>query len=257
MTTEILLPVLTCVRRPGLCLAFLLLFTFAPPVAWGQDRSGTSPHPLSLKSEPKKVWTEDDFAGLLKPWDLYQIEQEKKAVLDAAAPVARETPVSSDDAVLRTIDPREFNRFLKMLDADVETWQTRIRNIDVVTLGVKYQEQEEIGRRHRSCQEALERIRNEITKLSQDQTLTLDVLLLIDLNSLARNLDGLSVNLASPLTVQGAGAAHRFLGWAEEILGIDQELARHINEFQYHVLALAGVSDTALKKTQQAVDQAK
>jgi hypothetical protein len=53
------------------------------------------------------------------------------------------------------------------------------------------------------------------------------------------------------------GAAHRFLGWAEEILGIDQELARHINEFQYHVLALAGVSDTALKKTQQAVDQAK
>jgi hypothetical protein len=200
---------------------------------------------LPLNSEPKKVWTEDDLAGLLKPWDLYQIEQEKKAVLVAAPPVAREPPVSSNDAVLRTIDPREFNRFLKTLDADVETWQTRIRSIDVARLGVKYQEQEEIERRHRSCQEALERIRNEITKLSQDQTLTLDVLLLIDLNSLARNLDGLSVNLASPLTVQEAGAAHRFLEWAEEILGIDQELARHINELQYHVLALAAVSDTA------------
>jgi len=89
MTTQILFPVVTCLRRPGLCLAFLLLFAFAPSVACGQDRSGTSTHPLPLNSEPKKVWTEDDLAGLLKPWDLYQIEQEKKAGLCWAPPCRR------------------------------------------------------------------------------------------------------------------------------------------------------------------------
>lgn len=251
------LTILTCVQSLSLEAAFLLLFAFATATVRGQDPSGTSPGALPIKPEPKKVWTEDDFAGLLKPWDLYQIEQEKKSALAGASPVMQEIPASSDDAVLRAMDSREFNRFLKMLDTDVAAWQIRFKNIDVSTSGVKYQEQEELGKRYDSCLELLERIRNEITRLSQEQTSKLDLLLLIDLNVLARNLDGLSVNLASPLTVQGTSAAHKFLGWAQEVLGIDEELARRITEFQYHVLALAGVWDAALKRTQQAVDQAK
>jgi hypothetical protein len=256
MAPQFVLPFFRRVRRLRLAGAFLLLFTFAPARALGQDPSSTSPHSLILKPEPRKVWTEDDLAGLLKPWDLYRIAQEKKSALAAAAPVVQEIPASSNlaaaapvvqeipassnNAVLRAMDSRQFQRFLKMLATDVATWQARLKSIDVIRLGVEYQEQEEIKRRYGSCQEALERIRDEATKLSQDQTLKLDLLLLIDLNALARNLDGLSVNLASPLTVQGMSAAQKSLGWAKEVLGIDEELALRITEFQYHALALAG-----------------
>jgi hypothetical protein len=252
---------------------FLLLLTFAPARALGQVPSSTSPHPLILKPEPRKVWTEDDLAGLLKPWDLYQIAQEKKSALEAAvpvmqeiaassnltaaAPVMQEIPASSNNAALRAMDSRQFHRFLKMLDTDVATWQARLKSIDVIRLGAEYQEQEEIERRYDSCRQALERIRDEVTKLSQDETLKLDLLLLIDLNTLARNLDGLSVNLASPFTVQGISAAQKSLGWAKEVLRIDEELVPRITEFQYHALALAGAWGAAPEVAQQAVSQAK
>jgi hypothetical protein len=202
------------------------------------------------------VWTEDDLAGLLKPWDLYRIAQEKKSALEAAVPVVQEIPASSNlaaavpvvqeipassnNAALRAMDSRQFHRFLKILDTDVAVWQARLKTIDVIRLGAEYQEQVEIERRYDSCQEALGRIRDEVTKLSQEESLKLDLLLLIDLNALARNLDGLSVNLASPFTVQGMSAAQKSLGWAKEVLRIDEELAPRMTEFQYHALALAG-----------------
>jgi hypothetical protein len=273
MVPQCVIPVFTRVRKRRLTAMFFLLFTFAPARALGQVPSSKSPHPSILKPEPRKVWTEDDLAGLLKPWDLYRIAQEKKSALAAAvpvvqkipassylaaaAPVGQEIPASSNNAVLRTIDSGQFHRFLKMLETDVATWQARLKTIDVIRLGVERQEQEEIERRYDSCQEALERIRDEVTKLSQDQTLKLDLLLLIDLNALARSLDGLSVNLASPLTVQVASAAQKSLGWAQEVLGIDEELAPRITEFQYHALALAGVWEAALEKAQQAAGQSK
>jgi hypothetical protein len=256
MAPQFVIPVFTRVRKRRHAAVLLLLFTFAPARTLSQDPSSTSPHSLILKPEPRKIWTEDDLAELMKPWDLYRIAQEKKSALAAAvpvrqeipagaylavaAPVMHELPASSNNAVLRAMDSRQFHRFLKMLDTDVAAWQARLKSIDVMKLGVDYQEQEEIERRYDSCQEALERIRDEATKLSQDQTLKLDLLLLIDMNALARNLDGLSVNLASPLTVQGVSAAQKSLGWAKEVLSIDEELALRITEFQYHALALAG-----------------
>ena len=263
MTPQFVILVFTHVRKLRLIAVFLLLFTFAPARALGQVPSSTSPHPLILKPERKKVWTEDDLAGLLKPWDLYRIAQEQKSALEAAVPATQKIPPSSNltaaapvvqeiPASSTAMDSRQFRHFLKMLDTDVATWQARLKSIDIVGLGVAYQEQEEIERRYDSCQEALERIRDEVTKLSQDQTLKLDLLLLIDLNALARNLDGLSVNLASPFTVQGMSAAQKSLGWAKEVLRIDEELAPRITEFQYHALALAGVLDTAPEVAQQA-----
>jgi hypothetical protein len=273
MAPQLVLPVFTRVRCLGLAAVFSLLFTLAPTRAFGQNPSSTSPRSLILKPEPRKVWTEDDLAELLKPWDLYRIALEKKSALAAAAPVVQEIPASSNlapavpavqeiratpnNAVLRAMDSRQFDRFLKMLDADVAKWQARLKRIDVIKLEVEYQEREEIVRRYDSCQETLERIRDEVTNLSQDQTMKLDLLLLIDLNALARNLDGLSVNLASPLTVQGISATQKSLGWAEEVLGIDEELAPRITEFQYHAIALAEVWEAPLGVAQQAVGQAK
>lgn len=273
MVPQFVVPVFTRVRELRLSAVFLLLFTFAPARALGQDPSSTSPNSLVLKPEPRKVWTEDDLAGLLKPWDLYRIAEEKKSAIAAAVPVvqkipassnlaaadplAQEIPASSNNAVPRTMDSRQFHRFLKMLETDVATWQARLKTIDIIKLGFEYQEQEEIERRYDSCQEALERIRDEVAKLSQDHTLKLDLLLLIDLNALARNLDGLSVNLASPLTVQGLSAAQKSLGWAKEVLRIDEELAPRITEFQYHALALAVAREAALQVAQPAVGQTK
>ncbi len=273
MAPQFALPAFIRARKLRLAAFSLLLFAFAPARALGQNPSSAAPHSLILKPGPRKVWTEDDLAGLLKPWDLYRIAQEKKSALEAAvpvmqdipassnlgaaAPVVQEIPASSNNAVLRAMDPRQFHRFLKMLETDVATWQARLKSIDVTRLGLEYQEQEEIERRYDSCQEALERIRDEVTKLSQDQTLKLDLLLLIDLNTLARNLDGLSVNLASPFTVQGMSAAQKSLGWAREVLRIDEELAPRITEFQYYALALAGVWETTLEVAQQGVGQTK
>ena len=263
----------TRVRKLRLAAVFLFLFTFAPARALGQGPSNTSPHSLLLKPEPRKVWTEDDLAGLLKPWDLYRIAQEKKSTLAAAvpgvreipassnpaapAPEVQEIPASSNNAVLRAMDSRQFHLFLKILEKDVATWQARLKSIDLISLRLEAQEQEEIERRYDFCQEVLERIQDEVTKLSQDQTLKLDLLVLVDLNALARNLDALSVDLASPFTVQGTSAAQNSLGCAKVVLRIDEELAPHITEFQYYALALAGVWETALEVAQQAIGQTK
>jgi hypothetical protein len=273
MAPQFALPVFTRVRRLRLAAFCLLLFAFAPARALGQNPSSAAPHSLILKPGPRKIWTEDDLAGLLKPWDLYRIAQEKKSALGAAAPIVQEAPASSDppapapavleipagssNDVLRAMDPRQFNRFMKMLDTEVATWQARLKSIDFNGMGVEYQEQEEIERRYDSCQKALDRIRDEVAQLSQDQTLKLDLLLLIDLNALARNLDGLSVNLASPLSVQDMSAAQVSLGWAKEVLRVDEQLARRITDFQYYVLTLAGLRDATPEVAQQTVGQAK
>jgi hypothetical protein len=266
-------PVFTPVRTPRVAALCVLLFAFTAAEALGQNQSSTAGRSMTLKPGPRKVWTEDDLAGLLKPWDLYQIAAEKKSVLGAAVPMAQEVPVSSNpatpapavleipagssDDVLRAMDPRQFNRSLKLLDAVVASWQERLKSIDFNRLRVEYKEREEIERRYDSCQEALESIRVEVTQLSQDQTLKLDLRLLIDLNTLARNLDGLSVNLASPLTAQDMSAAQESIGWAKEVLRIDEELARRITDFQYHALTLAGVWDAALETSQQTAGHAK
>jgi hypothetical protein len=144
-----------------------------------------------------------------------------------------------------------------MLDADVTQWQAQLKSIDVVSLVADLEEQEEIERRYAFCLEALEHIRDDITKLSQEQTLKIDLLLLIDLNALARNLDGFSVNLASPIAVQGMSAARKSLGWAKEVLRIDEGLASRIMEFQYHALAFARMQDAALEKAKQNASGAK
>jgi hypothetical protein len=257
MATIFVFPVLMRVRWLRPTSLFIFSLAVGPAAALGQVASLTSANSGALKPEPKKVWTEDELAGLMKPWDLYRIEQVKKSALAAAAPVTQATPASSSTATLQTMDTREFNHFLKVLDSDTTGWRGRLKNIDIADLGMEYQEQDEVARRYDFCQETLDRIQDEIAQLSKNQTLKLDLLLLIDLNALARSFDGLSVDLASPLTAPAKIAEHASIGWAQEVLDIDQELARLITEFQYHTLAFAGVLETALDKAHQEADQPK
>jgi hypothetical protein len=257
MAAVFVFPVLMRVRWLRPTSLFIFSLAVGPAAALGQVASLTSANSGALKPEPKKVWTEDELAGLMKPWDLYQIEQVKKSALAATAPVTQAAPASSSTATLQAMDTREFDHFLKVLDSDTMGWRGRLKNIDIADLGMEYQEQNEVARRYDFCQEILDRIQDEIAQLSKNQTLKLDLLLLIDLNALARSLDGLSVDLASPLTAPAKSAEHASIGWAQEVLDIDQELARLITEFQYHTLAFAGVLETALDKAHQEADQPK
>lgn len=212
---------------------------------------------MEQKRIPKKVWTEDDLADLLKPWDLYQIAQDKKATIVAVFNRIQQSPASLDNSALRVMDTMQVSRFLKMLDTDLVKWEARLRKLDVASLGVEFQEQKEIESIYDSCLEALDSIREDITKLSEKQTPKLDLLLLLDLNALARNLDGLSVNLASPLTLQEMSAVKKSLGWAKDVLEINKELSLHITAFQYHLFALAALQDTTSKPAEQVVDRGK
>jgi hypothetical protein len=178
--------------------------------------------------------------------------------LSLAAPAflqAQQTQVEVDPPALRLMNNTEFNLFLKSLDTDAMRWKARLRTVDVASLGIEDEEGKEIERSYTRCLQSLDNTREEIQKLSQRQTLKLDFLLLVELNGLARSLDRLSSNLASPVTTQEPGAAKKSLGWAREVLDIDEALAPHIAEFQQHVLALAGLLDAALERAEQKGDQ--
>jgi len=97
------------------------------------------------------------------------------------------------------------------------------------------------------CLQSLDDSRDEIQKLSQKQTLKLDLFLLIDLNALARNLDALDETLVNSAAANGA-VAQKPLAYAREILGIDGALATQISTFQHHFIAFTGVVDATLQQ---------
>jgi hypothetical protein len=147
---------------------------------------------------------------------------------------------------LHLMNDSEFAVFLNRLDSDVLRSQVQLKKIDVKSLSLGPQENEELARSYNRCLQSLENTREEIQKLSQKQTLKLDLFLLIDLNELARNLDALDQDLMNPATVGGSNGAQKSLGYAREVLGIDVALASDISTFQHHFLAFAGVVDATL-----------
>jgi hypothetical protein len=102
--------------------------------------------------------------------------------------------------------------------------------------------------------QTLDNAREEIQKLSQKQTLKLDLFLLLDLNELARNLDMLDQGLMNP-AVGGNSGAQKSLGYAREVLDIDMALATDISTFQHHFLAFTGVIDATLDRAESDAPQ--
>ncbi len=162
-----------------------------------------------------------------------------------------QSATGQDLAALRLMNDTQFKEFLKRLDADIMSWKGRLKALDVPSLRVGPEDTKEIRRSYTVCMLTLESARGDIQQLTRKQTLKLDFLLLVDLNALARSLDRLSGNLASPVTVQKASYAQKSLSWAREVLNIDVALAGHVTEIQHHVLALAGLLDAALERTDQ------
>lgn len=149
------------------------------------------------------------------------------------------------------MNSNQLSRFLKKLDANAPKWETRLRNISFASLGADDREQEEIERGRNLCLEALANVREDTAKLLREPTLKLQFLLLIDLNVLARNLDGLSVSLASPVSLLETSSAEQSLEGAKEVLRVDQELALRIPEFEHHLLALAELRDATPAQAEQ------
>jgi hypothetical protein len=172
-----------------------------------------------------------------------------------AFPHAAQVPITDAHPALHLMNNSEFAIFLKRLDLGVIQWKTQLRNVDLKSLGLDHRESKELNRSYNLCLQALDNTREEIQKLSQKQTLKLDFLLLVDLNDLARNLDGLNRDLADPVTLRESSGTQKSLGYAREVLGIDVALAPHVNEFQHHVLAFAGVIDATLDRAEQDEDR--
>jgi hypothetical protein len=166
----------------------------------------------------------------------------------------RQARAAETHPALHLMSDGEFALFLERLDSSVLRWKARLRNLDVKTLGLGPRESDDLDRSYNRCFQALDNTQEEIQKLSRKQRLELDFLLLVDLNDLARNLDGFNRDLASPLSLGRRATDHRSLGYAREVLGIDVALEPMIVEFEHHLLAFAGAIDATREGTQQETD---
>ncbi|HEV7968898.1 MAG TPA: hypothetical protein VGP19_15075 [Candidatus Acidoferrales bacterium] len=159
------------------------------------------------------------------------------------------------EPVLRLMNDREFAVFLGRLDSDLLRSQLQLKKMDVKSLSLDVQEKQDLERSYSQCLQSLDNTRDEIQKLSQKQTLKLDLFLLIDLNELARNLDALDEVLINPIAVNGTSGAQKSLGYAREVLGIDGSLATEISTFQHHFIAFTGVVDASLEPADSDASQ--
>lgn len=166
----------------------------------------------------------------------------------------RHSLANENHAGLHVMNNAEFTVFLQKLDADLLTWKARLKSVDVSSLALDPQDGRELSRSHHFCVQALDNTREEVRTLSQHQTLKFDFLLLVDLDELARNLDRLSSDLASTVSSPKRSTAQKSLGYARDVLAIDQALAPQIATFKQHVVAFAGMIDATLDVPDQADD---
>jgi hypothetical protein len=155
-------------------------------------------------------------------------------------------PAQPAQPVLRLMNEDEFAAFLARLDSQLVSSQEQLKKMDVRSIGIDAEEKQELGKSHARCIESLDNIRNEIQRLSQKQTLKLDLFLLIELNQFARNLDALDEGLMNPSSTANAVSAHKSLGYAKDVLHIDAALASQISTFQQHFIAFTGVVDASM-----------
>ncbi len=172
------------------------------------------------------------------------------ALVCAAPALAQVGPRAADGPGLRLMNNTEFSQFLKRLDADIVTWQARLKKFRLDSLGAEPQEEKQLRSSYTLSMQALENARSDIRSLARQQSLKLDLILMVDLNGLARSLDRLSSDLTNSVSVRQPAAARKSLGWAREALAIDTGLAAHIAAVQQHVLAFAGLLDAAVERAE-------
>jgi hypothetical protein len=168
-----------------------------------------------------------------------------------AFPDTRPPSIEQASPALHLMNDTEFALFLAHLDGAALQWEAQLRSMDVKSLGLGRQDTGELEEGYSRCLQSLGDAREEIQKLSRKQTLRTDLLLLVDLNDLARNLDGLDRDLATAATADGGAAPRKSLSYVRAVLGIDSALGAHTDEFRNHVFAFAKVIDASLDQTEK------
>src|ERR1700685_3508598 len=88
-------------------------------------------------------------------------------------------PAQPGQPVLRLMNEDEFAAFLGRLDSQLVRSQEQLKKMDVRSVSADADEKLELEKSHARCLESLDNTRNEIQRLSQKQTLKLDLFLLI------------------------------------------------------------------------------
>jgi hypothetical protein len=175
--------------------------------------------------------------------------------IPAFANTSRFSAEQAPQPALRLMSDAEFSSFLGRLDSGMLRSQMQLKKMDVQTLTLGIQDRAALEKTHERCMQSLENAREEIQKLQQKQTLKLDLVLLIDMNELARNLDSLDQGLVNTVAPNGSSSNQKSLTYAKEVLGIDVALATDISTFQHHFLAFTGVIDATLDQADQDAAQ--
>ncbi len=168
-------------------------------------------------------------------------------------PVLAQAPrrfATADQQALHLFNADEFRRFLVQLDADAIRWQAQLKAVDIASLGAGQQERKELEQNSTLCLRAIERSRSDIKTLLENQSLKDEILLLIDLGELDRDLDRMGSALANPISVAEPRSAQKALRYAKEVLGVDRQSTAYSLEIQEHVLALAKLVDHVLAQPQ-------
>jgi cobalamin biosynthesis Mg chelatase CobN len=179
------------------------------------------------------------------------------AVLTASIAFANTRPpaIAQTYSSFHLMNDSEFAAFLDRLDAEMLESKVHLKKVNVKSLDLDLLESKELENSNNRCLQSLDNVREDIQELTQRQTLKFDLLLLIDLNELARNLDALDQGLVNPGTKGGSRAARKSLAYAKDVLGIDAALAPRISAFQYHILAFTGAVDATLDQAEQETPQ--
>jgi len=170
-----------------------------------------------------------------------------------STPVFAQAPQHStkaDESALRLLNADEFHRFLQRLDRDTTHWQARLRALDIASLGAEQQERRQLEASFRLCIQALEHSRSDVKRLLENQAMKDQVLLLIDLDELNRDLDRVASALANPVSSKAPGAPQKSLGYAKDVLSVDRKSTVYALELQRQVVALAKLMDAILAQPQ-------
>jgi hypothetical protein len=170
-----------------------------------------------------------------------------------STPVLAQAPkrfASADRQALHLFNADEFRQFLAQLDADAIRWQAQLKAVDMASLGAGPQERKELEKNYILCLRAIERSRSDIKTLSEHESLKDEILLLIDLGELNRDLDRTASALTNPISMAEPRSAQKTLRYAKEVLGVDRESTTYALEIQEHVLALAKLVDHLVAEPQ-------
>ena len=132
----------------------------------------------------------------------------------------------------------EFSLFLQSLHTDLPLWRSTLSKVDPSSLKLNSsQEGKDIQFMRDSCLTTLDKVSDDVSALSERNLLTLQIMLLVDLNNLQSIVGAFTIALGYANPVANAYTVGLWQGSLKE-MSVSQmkPLAAHLND---HLLALA------------------